>query len=162
MTMTKTKQGLALVLALLVGAVALLVVFGPLGAGAGHTERTKLEIRLDATDADPLASGKTKWEERLNEDESIERQRTSTEVEDVSTTGAHEVRVSRDTTADGNFDTVISSGEMFVEVDALGFGDLNLDSRDGDSVPVLQDGDLVEVLDPDSNLILSGTLAPKD
>lgn len=150
---------------LIAAAFALLVIVGPLGAGAGHTLRTKLEVRLDATDIDPLASGKSKWEQRFEEDGvTLERQRTSTEVEDLSAEGAYEIIVSRDTTEppDGTFDTVISSGEMFVDVDALGFGDLNLDSRDGDSVPDMQDGDLIEVFTPGGELVLSGVLQVKD
>ena len=138
-------------LALLVGAIGLAVLVGPLGVGAGGANRTKLEVRLEATDADPLASGKTKWEQRFEDDgETLERQRTSTEVEDVSTIGAHEILVNS------------ASVGMAVEVDALGFGDLNLDSRDGDTVIVMAIDDLIEVLNPDGAVILTGTLAEKD
>lgn len=148
----KTKRGklIASMVGVVAATVALLVVFGPLGVGAGHTERTKLEVRMTATDADPLASGKTKWEQRLNEDLTLERQRTSTEVEDVSTSGLHEVLVNG------------LSVDMFVEVDALGFGDLNLDSRDDDTVIDMAEGDLIEVANPDGDVILSGTLQVKD
>jgi hypothetical protein len=144
-----------LIVSILVAAAAAiavtLAVANPFGAGAGHTSQTKLIAELTATNADPLASGKTKWEERFD-GAVLERRRTSTEVEDVATTGDHEVRVTRNGTP---------VATMTVAVDALGFGDLNLDSRDGDTVEVLAEGDLVEVLNPTGEVILTGTLELK-
>ena len=145
----KRMKVIAPLLALLAAAVGLAVVFGPLGIGAHDTNRTKLEVRFDSTEADPLASGKMKWEQRLNDDLTVERQRISVEVEDVSTSGLHEVRV--------NGVPVFS-----VDVNALGEGDLDLDNRDGDTVIVAAIGDLVEVLNPDGAVILTGVLADKD
>jgi len=128
------KKLLAAVLVSVIAAAAVaLVLTNPFGAGAGHTDQTKLIAELTATNADPLASGKTKWEERFN-GAVLERRRTSTEVEDVSTTGDHEVRVTRSGSP---------VATMTVSVDALGFGDLDLDSRDGDTVEVFAVGDLV-------------------
>ena len=107
-----------------------------------HDGRTRLESRLTATSAEPLDSGKAKFEMR------DDRVRFSTEVEDVAVAQQIEVVVAG-----------MSLGT--VAIDALGGADLNLDSRDGDTVPVLQDGDLVEVFDTNGNiLILSGTLGP--
>lgn len=107
-----------------------------------HDGRTRLESRLTATSAEPLASGKAKFEMR------DDRVRFSTEVQDVAVAQQIEVVVAG-----------MSLGT--VAIDALGGADLNLDSRDGDTVPVLQDGDLVEVFDTNGNiLILSGTLGP--
>ncbi len=146
---------LAPILALLAAAIGLAVVFGPLGAGAGTTNRTKLEARLHSTCTDPLASGKTKWEQRFEVNETtLERQRTSTEVEDVSTIGAHEILLNG----------VSTTPATFVEVDALGFGDLNLDSRDGDDVLDINMaiGDSIEVLNPDGIVILVGEIVDKD
>jgi len=147
-----------LVLSTLVGAIiaaAAVMAFANPFAGAGSTTQTKLIAELTATNADPLASGKTKWEERFNNAE-LERRRTSTEVEDVSTTGDHVVRVTR-----GN--PAVEIATMTVSVDALGFGDLNLDTRDGDTVVILEEGDSVEVWTPgpDSVKILTGTLQLK-
>ena len=143
-----------LVVSILAGAIvatiAVLAISNPF-AGAGTTTQTKLIAELTATNADPLASGKTKWEERFDAGV-LERRRTSTEVEDVATTGNHEVRVTRSGSP---------IATMTVSVDALGFGDLNLDSRDGDTVEVLAAGDLVEVLNPNSDVILTGTLQLK-
>ena len=143
-----------LVLSTLIGAIiaaAAVMAFANPFAGAGSTTQTKLIAELSATNIDPLASGKTKWEERFV-DAVLERRRTSTEVEDVATTGDHEVRVTRGGSP---------VATMTVSVDALGFGDLNLDSRDGDTVEVMAEGDLVEVLNPSGEVILTGTLQLK-
>lgn len=144
----KLGVSIGLVLALF---LAIAVVAGQ-NLNAGHDERIKLEGRLSATSADPLASGKAKWEQRL-ENATLERRRISVEVEDLSTTGAHAVRIFR------NGGLV---AEVTVSVDALGFGDFNADTRDGDTVAVLQAGDTVRVFNPGDVLILEGTLQPKD
>lgn len=143
----------ALSAGLIVAAIAALVITNPFTAGGDFTDQTKLSAELSSTNVDPLASGKTKWEQRL-QGVVVERQRTSTEVEDVSTTGAHEVRIIRGT-------TLIQS--MTVNVDALGFGDLNLDSRPptSDTVEVFQVNDTVEVRNPSGDVILTGTLQQK-
>ena len=105
---------------------------------AGGME-TKLEVRLASTGTDPLASGKAKFEMRPD------RVRFSTEVEDVGS--ATEIQV---------FAAGIDLGTLPI-VD--GGADLNVDSRDGDTVPVLSAGDLVEVFNTTGNvLILSGNL----
>ena len=113
-----------------------------LTALAGGGGRTRLEARLSPTGADPLASGKAKFEMR------DDRIRLSVEVEDVST--ATTVRV--------EIDGIWVGTEAIV----LGSADLNLDSRDGDSVSVFSAGDSVKVFDAvTGTMILSGTLAPK-
>ncbi len=114
---------------------------------AGNEDRVRLEGRLSATDADPLASGKAKFESRLDRD----RSRFSTEVEDVSVDGDGEVVVSRDGVE------LLRATIMLTN----GFGDLNLDSR-RDDIPAMLAGDLVEVLNADGVLLLSAALALKD
>ncbi len=114
---------------------------------SGAAERVRLEAKLNATDADPLASGKGKFESRTDRD----RSRFSTEVEDVSVDGDGEVVVSRD-------GVELLRATIMV---AGGFGDLNLDSR-RDDVPAMLEGDLVEVFNADGVLILSATLVPKN
>jgi hypothetical protein len=141
----------------LFGAAAALVVVAAVGvagiavfrANASGGTDVKVEVRLTNTGVDPLASGKAKGEQRPD------RVRFGVEVEDVSTNGGHEVRVTRNGTP------VADSEGLAVSVDALGFGDLNLDSRDGNTVPVVAAGDLVEVLNPSGQVILSGTLVNK-
>ncbi len=110
---------------------------------AGDNE-TKLEARLTSTaKGKSLASGKAKFEMRSD------RIRLSVEVEDVLATKEVEVFVN-------------GASIGTVAIDAVGGADINLDSRDGDSVPILKAGDLVEVrATSDGALILSGTLEPK-
>ena len=107
-------------------------------AGGG----TELEARLTSTSADPLASGKAKFEQRSD------RTRFSAEVEDIST--------------DGTGFTVTVNGSTVGTLNVVGgIGDLNLDTRDGQTVPDMSAGDTVEVTGPDGTLILTGTLQPK-
>ncbi len=107
---------------------------------AGGPE-TKLRVRLTSTAADPLASGSAKFEMRPD------RIRFSTECEDVAS--ASNIRV------------VAGGNDMGTLPIVAGFADLNLDSRDGDTVPVLSVGDLIEVFNTNGNvLILSGNLQP--
>ncbi len=105
--------------------------------------RTKLETRLSSTaEGEPLASGKAKFEKRSD------RIRLSVQVEDV--VAAEEVEVFVDGASIGT-----------VAIDAAGGADINLDSRDGDDVPVLEAGDLVEVRTSGGTVILSGMLHEK-
>ncbi len=132
---------------------ALVVVLGMnLLVFAGDNE-TRLETRLTSTAEGPakrvqpaapaLASGKAKFEMRPD------RIRLSVEVEDV--VASEEVEV---------FVNGASIGT--VAIDAAGGADINLDSRDGDSVPILKAGHLVEVrATSDGALILSGMLESK-
>lgn len=103
------------------------------------TEDILLEGALTATAADPLASGTARWESRPD------RITFTCEVEDVTTSGSHEVRVNG---------VVVG----FVNVVA-GLGDLNMDSRNGDSVPTMNAGDRVQVRNPSGRTILRGRLA---
>ncbi len=118
--------------------------------GLSSQPSTKVEVRLAATSADPLASGKAKGEQRSD------RTRFSLEVEDVSSAGAHSVRITR-----GGAPVTDSAG-LSINVDALGAGQLELNTQDGAThVPVVQAGDLVEVLSPSGEVILSETLLAK-
>ncbi len=105
---------------------------------------TKLEGRLTATsEQESLASGKAKFEMRGD------RIRLSVQVEDIVAAG--EVAI-----------TVGGTSLGTVQINAVGQADVNLDARDGDVVPVLAAGDLVEVRDTaDGTLILSGLLQEK-
>lgn len=108
-------------------------------AGGGGT---KLEGRLAATSpAESLASGKAKFEMRGD------RTRLSVQIEDIVAAGAVEITVGG-----------ISLGT--VQINAVGQADVNLDSRDGDSVPVLEDGDVI-VVTAGGTVILTGSLHEK-
>ena len=103
---------------------------------AGGGPETKLEGRLSGTS---LASGKAKFEERAD------RVRFSVQVEDMS--------------SDGNFTVAVNGAEVSTITVAGGLGDLNLDTRDGESVPSLKAGDDVEV-SSGGVVILFGDLSP--
>lgn len=127
-------------------------------AGGG----TKLEVDLVGIDNDPVASGSAKFEYRSD------RTRFSAEVEDVVGTVddvftvqvCHEVSGTEVCSDVGNPTTItlvdIQPGPGVV----LG-GDLNLDTRDNDTVTSMNDGDVIKVFDGNSlgaTLILEGTL----
>lgn len=99
----------------------------------------RLQAKLKASKENPLASGTAKWEKRTR------RLRFSVEVEDVKSSGKHEVRV---------------GGEMVGAVTVKdGLGDLNLDTEFGSRVPQMKSGQRVEVFNPSGVLILTGTLS---
>ncbi|MBM3942109.1 MAG: hypothetical protein FJ316_04135 [SAR202 cluster bacterium] len=118
--------------------VATLAAIMPGVVPASAATGTRLEARLAATSADPLASGKASFEQRPD------RVRFSTQVEDVATAGPLSVKVN------GSAIGTINLG--------AGLGDLNLDSRRGQTVPVMNAGDTVQVYNAANVLILSGTL----
>ena len=141
----------------LAAAAAVIVIAGGIGFNAvragGSSTPVKAEIRLQSNSVDPLASGKAKSEQRT----SPTRNRFAVEVEDVSTAGAHSVRITRS-------GTEIANSPVTVTVDALGLGEVELNTQDsppGTLIPEAVAGDLVEVLNPGGVVILSGTLCPK-
>lgn len=91
---------------------------------------------LAATTVDPLASGTARWESRPD------RITFTCEVEDVTTSGSHEVRVNGVTVGCVNV--------------AAGLGDLDIDSRNGDSIPTMNVGDRVQVLNQSGRVTLRG------
>lgn len=142
---------------ILAAAVAVIGVAGAIGLTAvlagGSGTSVKAEVRLQSNSIDPLASGKAKSEQRTGT--SSDRTRFSVEVEDVSSAGAHSVRITRS-------GVEIANSPVSVTVDALGFGELELNTQDGAvNVPVAVVGDFVEVLNPNGVVILSGTLVAK-
>ncbi len=102
-----------------------------------------LRANLRATDADPLASGHSDFESLTNPT----RRKFSTEVEDVSTDGQGRVLVMRNTQTVLDRPITIRNG----------FGDLNLDTRNGQQVPAMRAGDQVRVTNPSGKVILFGT-----
>jgi hypothetical protein len=103
---------------------------------------TRITAPLIATAADPLASGTARWEIRPD------RVTFTCEVEDVTTSGSHEVRVNG-----------VTIGSVNV---VAGLGDLNLDSRNGDSIPSMNTGDRIQVFNPTGRVILRGRFALVD
>jgi hypothetical protein len=132
MTLTKIRVRTAL------AAVALFLALAP----SAYAQQVRLEAQLFGSDADPLASGKARFEARAD------RIRLTVEVEDVSASASGVLAIFAN-------DTLVG----MVSIDAFGFADLNLDSRLGDDVPVLQRGDMITVYDAeDGTPIVGGTL----
>lgn len=106
---------------------------------AGSTTRTEFQANLTATSAEPLASGKAKFERRGT------RLKFSTEVEDLAHTST--IRV----TVNGK---VVGTAPV-----VLGAADLNLDTLNGQTVPSMGAGATVRVFNATTGtLILSGQL----
>jgi len=103
-------------------------------AAAGGSE-TKLQAEL--TGDDTQASGKVKFEDRTGD-----RVRLSVEAEDLP--------------ADTVFTITVNDFSTDITSDGLGGFDLNLDNRDGDTVPSLTAGDKVTV--SGGGITISGTL----
>lgn len=128
----------------ILGSVCALLM-GVTALAGGH--ETRLRGRLFAAPGQKRnAEGRAKFESRAD--------RSRLGVEAQGTTNASmggRVRIEI-----GDFSAVVAFDPI-----ARNF-DLNLDSRDGDSVPTLEPGDLVEVFDDVTGaLLLSGTVAPK-
>lgn len=109
-----------------------------------QAQQVRLEARLFATNASPLASGQSRFEARPG------RIRFSTEVEDTVRGTAVTVVVIRP-----NGGAIILGS---VVTNALGFADLNLDSRFGRQIPMLVSGDIVQVVAPGNVVIVQGQL----
>jgi hypothetical protein len=105
-------------------------------------DEVRREADLSATDVDPGASGRARFESRQD------RAEFRVQVDNVSVTDAVDVFVNGDFVG-----TIV--------LDDRGDGELDLNTRDGDTVPTLQDGDEVEVVDAadDTTLILVGILS---
>lgn len=117
--------------------------------GLSSSSSAKFETRLQPVATDPLASGKAKGEQRTD------RTRFSIEVEGVSSAGAHTVRITRD-------GTPIADSPVSLDVATLGTGQLELNTQDGAlNVPVVQAGDIVEIVNPNGDVILRGAIASK-
>lgn len=121
------------------GCIALAAMLAmPEGAWA---QRIRLEARLVGTAASPLASGRARFELRSD------RIRFTTQVEDTVAGTPLAVVLTR-----GNQSVVVGT----VTTNILGQADLNLDSRLGHRVPIMQRGDIVRVLAPNGVVLLAG------
>jgi hypothetical protein len=105
--------------------------------------RVRLEAILSSTAADPDAEGRARFESRPD------RAQFRVEVENISVTDTVDILVN------GNLIATVSLDN--------GFGELDLNTQDGDTVPALKAGDEVEVVDATDGvtLILVGTLSPR-
>lgn len=119
-----------------VAALALILVTGSSMALAGGI---KLEGLLFATNGGPQ-SGKAKHEEDRG------RLKLSVQVEDLA--------------ANLGIDIVICGSRASKTTNAFGFADLNLDSKNGDAVPLCPEGNRDVTVSAAGVTLLAGTLAP--
>ena len=141
--------GFAITAALLSG-----IVFSGGQAYAG--DQIRLRAFLSTPVADPLGLNNAEFRERPD------RMLFSTEVHNVAELGTGRVIVTRG--LDTISAAVILEGPIEIVIDPLrgtGVGHFDIDSRLGDSVPVMMAGDTVEVLNSVGQLIRTGTLHPK-
>ena len=112
--------------------------FGIIQAVDAADDRTKLEAEMinSSTGKD---DGKAKFEYR------DDRTTFSVEIEDQASDTVFQIRVG--VTILGSFTT-----------DDSGFADFNLDSRDDDTIPAIESGSTVEVIDSNGNVVLSGKM----
>jgi hypothetical protein len=100
----------------------------------------RLRAEFTATAAGGLADGHADYRQESGQ------RRLSVEVEDVQRDGTGRVIIRRGTT------TIFSRAIRIVG----GFADLNLDTANGNIVPILQVNDVVQVRDSSGALILRG------
>lgn len=114
------------------------IFFGFVQVVEAADDRTKLEAELinPSTGKD---DGKAKFEQRAD------RITLSVEIEDQKSDSAFEIKV--DGISLGTFTT-----------DDSGFADFNLDSRDGNTIPTVTSGSMVDVIDSNGNVTLSGKM----
>jgi hypothetical protein len=117
---------------------------GELQTSGGSGTEIRLRADLNPTAAGGMADGHADWRSRGG------RRQFSIEVEDVQRDGVGRARVVRAGTVVWTRSITISGG----------FADLNLDTQNGQAVPSLQAGDVVQVRDSSGTLILRGTLQP--
>lgn len=126
-------------------AFAAMLLMAPVSALA---QELVLRTRLAGGAIDGLVpSGHADYRERPGE------RRFSTEVEDVNLPAGTILSVS--ILRDGNETKV---GEIVLGPPPVRGGDLNLDTRDGQPVPVMRPGTVVIVREPDGTAILAGVL----
>jgi hypothetical protein len=124
--------------------VALLVVASAPTLARAYDNRVRLEAQLDPTPADPSAQGDARFESDSYDTELRVRVQSSTanDVVEVLING-------------------VSVGE--ITLDEYGDGELDLDARNGDKVPTVKAGDVIEIVDAeDGTVLLEGTFAAED
>jgi len=117
---------------------AFAIFFGFVQVVEAADDRTKLEAEL-INPSIGKDDGKAKFEQR------VDRITLSVEIEDQKSDSAFEIKV--DGISLGTFTT-----------DDSGFADFNLDSRDGNTIPTVTSGSMIEVIDSNGNVTLSGKM----
>ena len=142
------------------GAAVLLALFVVAGYSSGVAQagdEVRFRALLMASMVDPFSSGHADFDQRPD------RTRFSVEVDNITKPGIGIVVVTRN--AGTTSQETILQAQIAIVGDPLqgtAFGNLSLDSRLGDSVPVMIIGDTVNVLNASGDLVLKGTLEDFD
>lgn len=132
-----------LAVTVLLAVTALLLALG--GAAPAALGSDAEEVRLRATlSGDPIGEVTPRGESRFRQDTDGER-RFRTTVQDVDLPAGTELEVA-----------VAGSAVGVIVLDDNNDGELRLRTEDGDSVPLMAEGDEVSVTGPDGAAILSG------
>ena len=143
--------------------LALFVVAGYSSGVAQAGDEIRLRAHLIAATVDPPTPGPVIRRSHADfRQRAASRMRFSVEVHNVVEPGIGTVVVTRNANTPLPV-TVLETHITIVDdpLRGLGFGNLNLDSLLGDSVPVMITGDTVSVLSASGQLVLKGTLTPK-
>ena len=128
-------------------AAVTLFSFAVQGVDSQYRSDVRLSARLVPTSADPRASGDAQFQSQTNRDGTVQRQ-FDVQVQDVSS--ADSVRV------------LVNGVQVGPVVKIGGYrrgGELKLDTNNGDTVPAMKAGDVVQVVNAaNGTLILQGTL----
>ncbi len=133
--------------------LALFVVAGYSSGVAQAGDEVRFRALLMASMVDPLSSGHADFDQRPD------RTRFRVDVDNITEPGIGTVVVTRNTGIPSQ-ETILQVHIAIVgdPLQGTAFGNLSLDSRLGDSVPVMMIGDTVNVLNASGALILRGTL----
>ncbi len=143
--------------------LALFVVAGYSSGVAKAGDEIRLRAPLKAATVDPPTPGQVIQRSHADFRQRANRRiRFNVEVHNVVEPGIGTVVVTRN--ADTPLPATVLETHITIVDDplrGLGFGRLSMDSRLGDSVPVMINGDTVNVLSASGQLVLKGTLTPK-
>ena len=114
-----------------------IIIIGTTQFALAKDDRTELEAEL--INPSGKEDGTAKFEQR------DDRTTFSIEIEDQDENSSFSIKVNGSSL--GTFKT-----------DDSGFADFNLDSRDGDAIPSITSGSIIEVIDSNGNVILSGKM----
>ena len=149
-----------------IGVVALLALFVVAGYSSGVAkagDELRFRAPLMAVTVDPPTPGQVIQRSHADFRQRADRTRFSVEVHNVVELGIGTVIVTRN--ADTPFPATVLETPITIVDDPLrgtSFGNLSLDSRLGDSVPVMIIGDTVSVLNASGDLVLKGALEGSD
>ena len=143
-----------------IGVVALLAFLAVVGHSSGVAQagdEVRFRALLMASMVDPLSSGHADFDQRPD------RIRFRVEVDNITEPGIGIVVVTRNAGTPSQ-ETILQAQIAIVgdPLQGTAFGNLSLDSRLGDSIPVMIIGDTVNVLNASGDLILKGTLEGLD